>query len=105
VLDYELGTMIDTMKAYEANYEPKILYIFVDKRINTRFFELDGQNIVNPAPGTVVDTSLVEDYKESAYDFYLIPHKATIATALPVHYRVDYNTTRLDKKAVEEYTY
>ena len=81
------------------------MYIFVDKRINTRFFEMDGQHIVNPAPGTVVDTSLVEENRTSAYDFYLIPHKATIATALPVHYRVDYNTTVLNKKAVEQYTY
>jgi hypothetical protein len=34
--------MIEAMNGYEENYEPKILYVFVDKRINTRFFEKDG---------------------------------------------------------------
>ena len=42
VLQYELGEMIAAMKAYTSGYDPKILYIFVDKRINTRFFEQDG---------------------------------------------------------------
>ena len=62
--------------------------------------------MLNPAPGTVVDTCLTESTGiPNMYDFYLIPHKATIATALPVHYRVAYNTTKLDKKEVETFTY
>jgi aubergine len=39
VLECELGEMISAMENYEKDYKPKILYIFVDKRINTRFFE------------------------------------------------------------------
>jgi len=62
--------------------------------------------MVNPAPGTVVDTSLVEhQYSDDFFDFYLIPHKATIATALPVHFKVVYNTTKYDQKQIQEYTY
>lgn len=105
LLDIELQTMIDSMKAYEAGYDPKIIYVFVDKRISTRFFAAEGQDIVNPAPGTVVDYGLVEETNENMYDFYLIPHKATIATALPVHFRVEYNSTGWTKSQVETYTY
>jgi len=35
----------------------------------------------------------------------LIPHKATIATARPVHYKVAHNTTGLAKENVEMLTF
>ena len=35
----------------------------------------------------------------------MVPHKATIATALPVHYYVAKNTTPLTNQQVEEFTY
>lgn len=39
VLKSELKSMVDAMQSYQAGYKPKILYTFVDKRINTRFVE------------------------------------------------------------------
>ena len=39
VLDQELETMCQAMSTYQAGYKPKLLYTFVDKRINTRFAE------------------------------------------------------------------
>ncbi len=39
VLDQELETMCQAMATYQAGYKPKLLYTFVDKRINTRFAE------------------------------------------------------------------
>ena len=97
--------MVDVFKKFDAKYNPKILYIFVDKKTNQRFFVEDGANVINPASGTCIDTCLVESQDKDMYDFYLIPHKANIATACPVHYRVAYNTTGLTKKQVEQYTY
>jgi len=35
----------------------------------------------------------------------MIPHKATVATAQPVHYKVVYNTTSLSKEQIETATY
>jgi len=105
VIKYELGDMIDVFLKFDKKYKPKILYIFVDKRINTRFFCEDNGKMINPASGTVIDTCLVESQSQDRYDFYLIPHKATIATACPVHYRVAHNTTGLTKKQVEQYTF
>ena len=45
--------------------------------------------MLNPPEGTVVETDLVEfDEKAKLFDFYMIPHHASIATARPVHYIV-----------------
>ncbi len=45
--------------------------------------------MLNPPEGTVVETDLVEfDEKAKLFDFYMIPHRASIATARPVHYIV-----------------
>lgn len=63
--------------------------MFVNKETNARFFEEIGKNVLNPPEGTVVETDLVElDEKASLFDFYMIPHHASIATARPVHYIV-----------------
>lgn len=60
---------------------------------------------MNPSPGTVLDTALVENQGDNTYDFFMIPHKATVATAQPVHYKVIYNTSNLNKDQFELTTY
>jgi len=76
------------------NTEIKLLYCLIDKMTTHRLFEkYNGDNhFLNPPPGTVVSTGLVENENERIFDFFLIPHKATIATARPVHYQVVHNT-------------
>ena len=59
---------------------------------------------MNVAPGTVVDSGLTE-HSNGSFDFYMVPHKATIATALPVHYHVVMNTVGINREQVEEFTY
>ena len=61
-----------------------ILYIFVDRNISLRLFHKDSGTYLNPGPGTVLDEGLVENQGDKIFDFYLIPHKATVSTALPV---------------------
>ena len=81
----------------------------MNKEINTRFFEKQsaGTTVLNPPAGTVVDSNLVELVEKGAeqFDFYMIPHTASIATARPVHYIVAKNDCKLSKQAVEEFTY
>lgn len=60
---------------------------------------------MNPGPGTVVDTAVVESQGDTQFDFYLIPHKATVATAQPVLYKVVYNTASMTKDQFETSTY
>ena len=61
--------------------------------------------MLNPGPGTVVDASLVECQEDTLFDFFMIPHKATVATAQPVHYKVVYNTSNIKKDIIETATY
>jgi aubergine-like protein len=78
----------------------------VDKRVSHRLVEKDSDTgFLNPAPGTCVDSGLVESVGDVNFDFFLIPHKATVATALPVHYMVVHNNTGMAKKDIETLTY
>ncbi len=38
-----------------VEYKPKLCFIIVTKRVNTRFFQQKGTALDNPPPGTVVD--------------------------------------------------
>jgi hypothetical protein len=106
VLEVELGKMTEAIQSYKAGFAPKILYVFVNKETNARFFEQSGQNVLNPPEGTVVETDLVEfDEKAKEFDFYMIPHHASIATARPVHYIVAKNDGDLPRKTIEQFTY
>ena len=42
---------------------------------------------------------------EEKFDFYMIPHHASIATARPVHYIVAKNDGNLSKRKIEQFTY
>ena len=100
--------MTVAIQSVQANYNLKILYCLVDKKINTRLVEKNNDSYSNPAPGTVVDTGLVEHGPQNgngSFDFYMVAHRATIATALPVHYFVVKNTTTMNQNQVEEFTY
>jgi hypothetical protein len=82
------------------------LYVFVTKNISTRLFEKVNGEVINPAPGTLVDTGIVESDGKDTYDFYMIANdNPRTATALPVHYTVAMNTTGMSKQEVEEITY
>ena len=72
---------------------PKIVYCLVNRNITHRIFAEENGSVLNPGPGTVLDVGLVENQGDKTFDFFLVPHKATVATAQPVHYNVVYNTT------------
>lgn len=55
------GPLQRAIKEWSQNYNPKILYILLKKHCNIRFFEKSQNNYFNPAPGTVVDSVIVEN--------------------------------------------
>ena len=62
------------------NFRPNLAMIIVKKRINTRFFKPAGPKLVNPLPGTVVD-SYVTKQEWYGYDiarFYYTPRPNAI---------------------------
>lgn len=85
---------------------PKLMYCFVDQKINQRFFfKNGGEHFINAGAGTCVDTQIVESTQADKYDFFLVPHNATVATAIPVHFSVKYTDSDLTKEAFQTLTY
>ncbi|TNV72010.1 hypothetical protein FGO68_gene13821 [Halteria grandinella] len=103
VSDYEVSAIREYLEETIPGYEPKIIYCLVDRNIQHRLFDKSGT--LNPGPGTVLDTALVEYQGDKVYDFFLVPHKATVATAQPVLFKVVYNTSTLTKIQFETSTY
>ena len=68
VLGVELGDVINGIHKFGGpSYNPKILYVLVNKRISHRIFESADPHreapneFINPGPGTVLDMGVVED--------------------------------------------
>jgi aubergine len=118
VVDYEVPQITDYIQSLQhTKWDPKIIYIIVNKRVNARFYlEIDeGENtreirglehfqepfISNPNPGTIIDSGIVT----SSYDFYLISQSSTRGTITPTHYHVVYNTSQLHPQKLYQLTY
>ena len=72
----------------EAGYRPKLTFVVVQKRHNTRFFvsaPSDADRSGNIPAGTVVDSAVCHP---SEYDFFLCSHGGLKGTSRPVHYHV-----------------
>ena len=81
ILATEVTQVISAIHGYSNNYNPQILYILVDRIVSHRLFYEGSPDLLNPGPGTALDISLVENQGDRVFDFFLIPHKATVATA------------------------
>lgn len=95
------GELQTAIKAFAPNYNPKILYVLLNKRVQTRLFERVNNEVINPGPGTCVDTAIVENDGSINFDFFMIANdNPKTATALPVHYQVVMNTTGMSKQEI-----
>ncbi|XP_057371400.1 piwi-like protein Siwi [Daphnia carinata] len=66
-------------------YNPPVAFIVVSKRINTRFFNMDGRQPSNPVCGTVVDNKVT---LQERFDFFLVSQKVTQGTVSPTSYNI-----------------
>ena len=95
-----------------VGYNPQIIYIVVNKRVNSRFFannssggNLQGKfrpKLDNPTPGTIIFEPLAT---QNAYDFHLAAQKVTQGTCTPTHYRIAYDATQIPQEAIAQFTY
>lgn len=92
VKEYEIGQFKNAFKTFEPGYNPKLTFVIVQKRINTKFFRVvegkaakDVGSLVNPLPGSVLDHTITSRY---LYDFYLIAQHVTQGATTPSHYIV-----------------
>jgi len=78
---FEVKAIIKTIEQLIPNYQPKILYTLIDKLSGHRLFMKSNGDTWNPQQGTVVDSAVVECQGDRIFDYFMIPHKATVATA------------------------
>mmetsp|Transcript_15584 Transcript_15584/g.10950 ORF Transcript_15584/g.10950 Transcript_15584/m.10950 type:complete len:124 (+) Transcript_15584:2062-2433(+) len=97
VMKNEVMEVENVLRQHFRNYKPKVIYCMIDKLVDTRFFHEEDRQIKNPGSGAVIDKILNKVDSEKCFDFYMVPHKATIATARPVYFNVCWNTSGINK--------
>ncbi|KAF8776763.1 Protein argonaute-3 like protein [Argiope bruennichi] len=89
VRDHEVKCIREACSTLEADYQPGITFIVVQKRHHTRFMPEDPRRgagkMQNIPPGTTVDTEVVHPLN---FDFYLCSHYGLQGTSRPCHYTV-----------------
>lgn len=85
VVDYEIPQIKETFSNIHADYKPDFTFIVVKKRIHTRLFKVVSNSLMNPPPGTLVDSGCVNP---KWYDFFLVPQYVNQGTVTPTHYHV-----------------
>lgn len=89
-------------KAKKPNYNPEIIYIVVNKKINSRFFDASGNRLFNPEPGSIVVEEMSVDDR---FDFHLVAQKVTQGTSTPSHYIVVYDSSSIPQEDLIRFTY
>ena len=84
---YVKETEIANIRAVFAQLkvDPKLAYIIVNKRINSRFYAKKGADYGNPPAGTVIDECVTLPER---YDFFVIPQNVRQGTVNPTSYNV-----------------
>jgi len=102
VLEHEIKAIEKCFQAAGINQaDLKFTYIIVSKRINTRFFRMNGKPS-NPPSGTVVDSDVTLPER---YDFFLVSQSVNQGTVNPTSYNVVKDTSGLLPKHIQALTY
>ena len=89
-------------KAKKPNYKPEIIYVIVNKKINSRFFSPNRGELYNPEPGSIIVDDLSMDGR---FDFHLVAQKVNQGTSTPTHYVVAYDTSQIPQQDLIRFTY
>merc|ERR1712013_957062 len=104
VLAKELMAIREACKELEADYEPPITYLVVQKRHHTRFFPADNNKYRNgnALAGTVIDQGINHPTEG---DFYLLSHEGIQGTSRPCHYHVLWDDSGFTADELEVLSY
>ncbi|CAF3616556.1 unnamed protein product [Rotaria sp. Silwood1] len=103
VLDNEVKKIKDACRVvYGQNPLPRLTFIIVKKRHNTRFFTYDGQRTDNVEAGTVIDVDITHP---SEFDFYLCSQAAIMGTSRPALYHVLHDENEFSSNDIQQLTY
>uniref|UniRef100_A0A669C115 Piwi-like protein 2 n=1 Tax=Oreochromis niloticus TaxID=8128 RepID=A0A669C115_ORENI len=101
VEQYEIPQLIKCFETFPS-YEPKLVFIVVQKRISTTLYSWAANSFGTPPPGTVVDHTLTQ---KDWVDFYLMAHHIRQGCGLPTHYISLYNTANLTPDHLQRLTF
>ncbi|XP_062240466.1 piwi-like protein 2 [Platichthys flesus] len=101
VEQYEIPQLIKCFENFPS-YEPKLVFIVVQKRISTTLYSCASNNFGTPPPGTIVDHTLTHSDR---VDFYLMAHHIRQGCGLPTHYIALYNTANLSPDHLQRLTF
>ncbi|XP_018524808.1 piwi-like protein 2 isoform X2 [Lates calcarifer] len=101
VEQYEIPQLIKCFETFPG-YEPKLVFIVVQKRISTTLYSWTSNSIGTPPPGTVLDHTLTQ---REWVDFYLMAHHIRQGCGLPTHYISLYNTANLTPDHLQRLTF
>ncbi|XP_064121148.1 protein argonaute-3-like isoform X1 [Macrobrachium nipponense] len=100
--DHEVPQVATIFQNFDS-YEPKLSYIVVQKKINTRIFAaMSARNLDNPPPGSVVDHTITRRYW---YDFLLVSQHVRQGTVSPTYYIVVRDTSNLKVDNMQKLSY
>jgi len=102
VLDKEVKSIEKVFQKLGLDPAPGLCFFVVLKRIHTRLFLPQGNELINPTPGTIVDTGIT--YTE-AIDFFLVSQSVNQGTATPTRYQVIFNTTKCGPNYLQSLTF
>ncbi|XP_037339536.2 piwi-like protein 2 [Pungitius pungitius] len=101
VAQYEIPQLIKCFKTFPS-YEPKLVFIVVQKRISTTLVSWTPNSVRTPPPGTVLDHTLTQ---KDWVDFFLLAHTSRQGCGLPTHYVTLYNTANLSPDHLQRLTF
>ncbi|XP_030647575.1 piwi-like protein 2 [Chanos chanos] len=101
VEQYEIPQVLKCFETF-PNYEPKLTFIVVQKRISTTLYSYMGERFGTPPPGTVLDHTVTH---RDWVDFYLMAHQIRQGCGLPTHYISIYNTANLSPDHLQRLTF
>ncbi|XP_049618572.1 piwi-like protein 2 isoform X1 [Syngnathus scovelli] len=101
VEQHEIPQLIKCFETFPS-YEPKLVFIVVQKRISTTLYSCAGSSFGAPSPGTVLDHTLTQ---KDWVDFYLMAHHIHHGCGLPTHYITLYNTANLMPDHLQRLTF
>ncbi|GBP15888.1 Piwi-like protein Ago3 [Eumeta japonica] len=102
VNDYEIPQLQVCFSLVDATYKPKLMYVVVQKRINTRIFKKLNNSLENPPPGTIVDHDIT---RRNWYDFLIVSQYVTQGTVTPTHYIVMHDSIGMTPDQCQRLTY
>ncbi|XP_015235143.1 PREDICTED: piwi-like protein 2 [Cyprinodon variegatus] len=101
VEQYEIPQVIRCFETFPA-YEPKLVFIVVQKRINTTLYSCKESGFCSVPPGTVLDHTLTQ---RDWVDFFMMAHHVRQGCGLPTHYIAVYNSANLTPDHLQRLTF